>query len=139
MIARRDDELKTDLQVEFGEDGSVDLAWSGARVETVRGAHNLIQALTLRLLVHQNEIAGLGHPRYGSRVRELIGRPLTRANLDLLRRHVRNALRQDPRVREVLSLHVTPRTDTPGAVDVAARVLASSEEELELELGLDLR
>ena len=45
----------------------------------------------------------------------------------------------EARVREVLSLHVTPRTDAPGAVDVAARVLASSEEELELELGLDLR
>lgn len=139
MIARRDDELKTDLRLEFGDDGSVDLQWSGGRVETVGGGQNLIQALTMRLLVYRNEIAGLGHPRYGSRVRELIGRPLTRANLDLLRRHVRNALKQDPRVREVLSLHVTPRTDTPGAVDVAARVLATSAVELELELGLDLR
>lgn len=134
-----DDPLKTDLQLEFPDDGEIDLAWSGGQASTVSGPQNLIQALTLRLLVHRSEIAGLGHPRYGSRVRELIGQPLTRPNLDLLRRHVRAALIEDPRVREVVALRVSPRVDTPGAVDVAATIRAITEDILDVSVALDLR
>jgi phage baseplate assembly protein W len=136
----KDDPLKTDLQLEFPEDGGdIDLAWPGGEAATVSGTHNLIQALTLRLLVHRAEIAGLGHPRYGSRVRELIGQPLTRPNLDLLRRHVRAALLDDPRVREIVSLHVAPRSDTPGAVDVAATIRAITDDSVHVSVALDLR
>jgi hypothetical protein len=135
----KDDPLKTDLQLEFPDGGDIDLAWPAGEASTVSGPVNLIQALTLRLLVHRSEIAGLGHPRYGSRVRELIGQPLTRANLDLLRRHVRAALKEDARVREIVSLHVAPRIDTPGAVDVAATIRAITDDVLEVNVALDLR
>jgi phage baseplate assembly protein W len=136
----KDDPLKTDLQLEFPDGGDVDLAWTGGGAHpTVSGTQNLIQALTLRLLVYRNEIAGLGHPRYGSRVRELVGQPLTRPNLDLLRRHVRAALKEEPRVREIVAVHVTPRLDAPGAVDVAATVRAVTDDLLEVSVALDLR
>ena len=135
----KDDPLKTDLQLDFPDGGDIDIAWPGGEAATVSGTHNLIQALTLRLLVHRSEIAGLGRPRYGSRVRELIGQPLTRPNLDLLRRHVRAALLDDPRVREIVSLHVTPRQDTPGAVDVAANIRAITDDVLQVSVALDLR
>lgn len=139
MITNRDDPLKTDLQLDFADDGGVDLQWTGGEVDTVSGVKNLTQALTLRLLVYKREIAGIGHPTYGSRVREMIGEPLTRENLELLRRHVRQALRADARVTEVVSLTVTARRDVPGAVDVAAKIRAITDEEVELAVALDLR
>lgn len=136
----KDDPLKTDLQLEFPDDGGdIDLAWPAGQAVTVSGTHNLVQALTLRLLVYRSELTGIGHPRYGSRVRELIGLPLTRPNLDLLRRHVRVALLDDPRVREIVKLHVTPRLDTPGAVDVAATIRAITDDVVDVAVALDLR
>ncbi len=139
MIAKRNDALKTDVELSFSDDGRIDLNWSGPQMETISGTKNLIQALTLRLLVYRGELSATGHPRYGSRVREMIGRPLNQANLDLLRRHVRNAIQEDPRVRKIHALSVTPRRGEPGAVDVYVKLLASSDEEVTLSVGLDLQ
>jgi phage baseplate assembly protein W len=81
-----------------------------------------VQALTLRLLVDQGELEALGHPRYGSRIRELLGARLDRANLELMRRIVRQTLLDDPRVAEVVRVVVQSRSDAPGIVDVDAEV-----------------
>lgn len=133
------DGLKTDLRLVFSANGEVDLDGSGeAGAVPVSGVDNLLQALTLRLLVHRGHLAPLGHPRYGSRVAELLGEPLDRANLELLRRFVRQALREDPRVEEVVALSVTARADLPGAVEVQARVRAITGDAVELGLSLDL-
>ncbi len=101
------------------------------------GVENLVQALTLRLLVDRGELDGLGHPRYGSRIRDLIGEPLDRANLELLRRYVRQELQRDPRVEEVLQVRVTPHEPTRDGVDVEARVRAVSGLETSLEVRID--
>ena len=86
------DPLKKDLRLLFRPNGEVDLALSRYDLETVDGRDNLAQALKMRLLVGAGELGALGHPRYGSRILELIGEPLDRANLELLRRFVRKAL-----------------------------------------------
>ena len=44
-------------------------------LRTVDGRDNLAQAVINRLLTRQGELAALGHPRYGSRLHELIGEP----------------------------------------------------------------
>ena len=108
-MATAPDPFSTDLRLVFprGEAG-VDLALGLQDLETVSGLENLVQALTLRLLVDRGELAGLAHPRYGSRIRDLIGEPLDRPNLELLRRYVRQELLRDPRVEEVLQVTVTP-------------------------------
>ncbi|NBD08289.1 MULTISPECIES: DUF2634 domain-containing protein [Corallococcus] len=133
------DELRTDLRLAFKESGEVDLDWStDTGATTVSGKDNLIQALTLRLIVYRGHLEQLGHTRYGSRVADLIGEPLDRANLDLLRRYVRQALKEDPRVDEVTALSVTARADLPGAVDVRASIRAVTGDAVELGLALDL-
>lgn len=133
------DELKTDLKLAFKESGDVDLDWStDAGASTVSGKENLVQALTMRLIVYRGHLGEVGHMRYGSRVAELIGEPLDRANLELLRRHVRQALKEDPRVEEVTALTVSARADLPGAVDVRARIQAVTGDAVELGLALDL-
>ncbi|MFP2908396.1 DUF2634 domain-containing protein [Pyxidicoccus sp. 3LFB2] len=133
------DELKTDLRLAFKESGDVDLDWStDTGATTVSGKENLVQALTMRLIVYRGHLTGLGHTRYGSRVADLIGEPLDRANLELLRRYVRQALKEDPRVAEVTALTVSARADLPGAVDVRASIRAITGDAVELGLALDL-
>ena len=132
------DPFGTDLRLVFarGSEGA-DLALGLQDFETVEGLENLVQALTLRLLVDRGELAGLAHPRYGSRIRDLIGEPLDRANLELLRRYVRQELLRDPRVEEVLQVSVTPHDARRDGVDVLARVRAVTGQEASLEVHVD--
>jgi phage baseplate assembly protein W len=113
----------TDLRLRFAN-GAADIEVGPGEQGMVRGLDNLVQALTLRLLIDRGELSGLGHPRHGTRVRDLLGQTMDRANLELLRRYVRQALRNDPRVDDVLSVTVTPRGMEPGVVEVSATVRA---------------
>ena len=132
------DPFGTDLRLVFtrGREGA-DLAIGLQDFETASGIDNLVQALTLRLLVDRGELDGLGHPRYGSRIRDLIGEPLDRANLELLRRYVRQELLRDPRVEEVLLVRVTTHEPRHDGVDVEVRVRASGGLETSLEVRID--
>lgn len=138
-----DDELGTDLRIIFSSDdpdrATADLALDGGDLQRLSGIDNLAQALTLRLLVDTSEIAGLGHPRYGSDIRDLIGEPMDRANLELLCRLVRLALLREPRVKEVIRVRVVPRIDVAGAIDVEAAVRAITDEETTVRVSLDVR
>ncbi|MCS7220703.1 MAG: GPW/gp25 family protein [Anaerolineae bacterium] len=59
---------------------------------------NLRQALVNRLLARRGELADLGHPGYGSRLYELIGRPNSATQRNLAKLFVLEALSQEPRV-----------------------------------------
>lgn len=113
----------TDLRIRFRDDGFVDLQLRGSDLDTIDGRDDLVQALRLRLAIARGELERLGHPLYGNRVHELVGEPLSRPNLELLRRHVRRALLDDPRVAGLERLEVRPLDDEPGAVDVYAVVI----------------
>ncbi|HJS84573.1 MAG TPA: DUF2634 domain-containing protein [Acetobacteraceae bacterium] len=117
----------TDLRLRF-VNGTADLDAGEGDRGLVEGIDNLVQALTLRLLIERGELAGLGHPRYGARIRDLLGQTMDRANLELLRRYVRRSLMDDPRVAEVVHVAVEPRSGEPGAVQVTATVKAISGE-----------
>ncbi len=62
------------------------------------GRENLAQALLLRLLTPAGSIALLGHPEYGSRLGELIGRRKTEELRNLCRAFVLEAVAREPRV-----------------------------------------
>jgi phage baseplate assembly protein W len=132
-----EDTLKTDLGLVFKDDGSIDLDTGPGEMETLGGKDNLVQALKLRLLVYKGELSGLGHARHGTRIHDLIGEPLDRANIELMRRYVRQALMEDPRVEEVTRVVVQPRPDTPGAVDVDVAVLAVDGSGVGIEMTLN--
>lgn len=132
------DLLKKDLRLDFRPAGDVDLATGRGGLQTVDGRDNLAQALMLRLLVGAGELAALGHPRYGSRIRELIGEPLDSPNLALLRRYVRKALMRDPRVKDVVRVDVRAKKDQPGTVDVDAVVRPGSGSQVQVSVELDV-
>ncbi len=126
------DLFKTDLRLVFPCPDAADLAVGATDLETVSGVDNLVQALTLRLLVDQGELRGLGHPLYGSRIRDLVGATLDRANLELLRRYVRQTLLADPRVEVVTQVIVQLRQDALDTVEVWAQVTAVGGEQAEV-------
>ena len=127
-----DDVFGCDLRLRFAR-GAVDLDWSDDDLETVRGIDNLAQALQLRLLTDYGNLRQLGHSRYGSRIRDLLGEPLDRPNRELIRRYVRQAIRQDERVEEILQINVNARAERPDTIEVMVRVRAVSGEETQLE------
>jgi len=132
------DPFGVDLRLVFPRPDQVDLAVGAADLDTVAGVDNLVQALTLRLMVDQGELSGLGHPRYGSRIRELIGETVDRANLELLRRYVRQTLLADPRVEEVNQVLVRPRQNEPDTVEVMAQVTAVNGAQAQVEVSVDV-
>lgn len=91
---------------------------SGGRVVRLRdfslssGVDNLRQAIEIRLLTPRGELAALGHPDYGSRLPDLIGRPNTETNRNLAKLYVIEALQQEPRVQEIVAVDVMT---VPGA------------------------
>ena len=134
----RDLQMGTDLRLVFAGDGRADIAWGERDLDLVRELDNLAQALTLRLLVQRGELTGLAHPRFGSRIHELVGQTLDRPNLDLLRRHVRRALLDDPRVAAIESLTVEAIAAYPGAVQITATVRARTGAITRVEAAVDL-
>jgi phage baseplate assembly protein W len=86
------------------------------------GLENLAQAVILRLLTPRGELAALGHPAYGSRVHELIGRENTTTQRNLLKLFILEALKFEPRIDKVAELAVTPSPGTRSTVDVLLRV-----------------
>ena len=73
-------------------------------LDTATGADNIVQALTLRLLIRKGELARLGFANYGSRLHELIGEPNNQRTRVIAMGLARAAVEQDARVREVRSI-----------------------------------
>lgn len=104
------------VQGEFGQRATTtDLA-------TVAERENLAQALMLRLLTEQGALAPLGHPQYGCRLVTLIGRLNTTATRNLARLYVIEALRAEPRVRQLTQLDVLPAPGAPDTIRIELTV-----------------
>lgn len=93
------------------ETGSWDL-------EALSGAENLEQGLLMRFLTPLGELSILGHPRYGSRLFELIGERNDEATRNKAKVFVLQALGAEPRVKEVNSVRVTQNRSNPARMDI---------------------
>lgn len=111
---RRGEDLKTARR----RTGGIDL-------EILTGVENLQQALLLRLLTPQGELAALGHRTYGSRLHTLIGEANTETTRNRAKLFALEALQEEPRVAEVLDLRVTARRGDPTRIDVSATLRAA--------------
>lgn len=126
-----------DLAVAPGGAGGLDLPGEILDLATVSARRNLAQALIVRLLTPRGSLAPLGHVRFGSRLVELIGRLNNDTTRNLARLFTLEALREEPRVKEVLDLAVTVTADQPEVIRIAFSVLPVGEEEA-LALGLEV-
>jgi phage baseplate assembly protein W len=87
------------------------------------GRDNLAQAVIMRLLTPRGELEALGHPEYGSRLHELVGRPNTVSTRNLAKLYVLESLAAEPRVQKVVRVDVGPSPGTRDRVDVLLQVL----------------
>lgn len=83
---------------------------------------NLKQAVLIRLLTPRGELSALGHPEYGSRLHELIGRQNTDTIRDLIRLFILESLQFESRIEEVITLTVVPVKGTRDRVKVMLQV-----------------
>ncbi|QEG13751.1 putative baseplate protein [Bacillus phage vB_BspM_MarvelLand] len=81
--------------LELKDDGKGD-------AKTIRGIENLKQSLYVRLITPMGSY--LGHPRYGSKIQEYIGKKNTEENAALLAVEIERTIRTDGRVRSVEKL-----------------------------------
>jgi len=88
----------------------------------VEGRENLVQAIILRLLTPRGELTGLGHPQYGSRLHELIGRQNTATTRNLVKLYILESLAAEPRIQKVLRLDVNPSQGNRDRVNVMLQV-----------------
>lgn len=91
-------------------------------LEAVAQLDNLRQALLLRFLTHQGELALLGHPDYGSRLHELVGLPNTESTRNRAKMFALATLAAEPRVEAVLSVDVRAHPGDRSRVDIDARL-----------------
>ena len=97
---------------------------SGLDLDTLSGADNLVQALLMRFLTPQGELAALGHPEYGSRLFDLIGELNNDTTRNRAKLYVLQALAAEPRVKDVVSVKVTPNRASPTQLDIAITLRA---------------
>lgn len=100
----------------------------------VTGRDNLGQAVLLRLLTPRGEMAALGHPEYGSRLHELIGRPNNETTRNLVRLFILESLAQERRIEPKgvkVAVEPVPGTRDRVAVRLTVRPVGGSP-------GLDL-
>ncbi|MFC0533293.1 hypothetical protein [Phytohabitans kaempferiae] len=83
---------------------------------TLTGRQNLAQALILRLLTPLGALADLGHPAYGSRLGELVGRANDPTARFLARRYVLEAVAQEARAEVVDLVFDDPAGERPDTV-----------------------
>lgn len=89
--------------------------------DVVSGRDNLAQAIIVRLLTPRGELAALGHPEYGSRLDELVGRENTETTRNLVKLFILEALALEPRIEKKMNVTVTPAETDPPKVGKGAR------------------
>lgn len=89
---------------------------------TLTGRQNLAQSLILRLLTPLGTLGPLGHPGYGSRLGELVGRSNDPGARFLARRYVLEAMAQESRAALVALTFDDQATADPGTLGFTAVV-----------------
>ncbi len=93
-------------------------------LQTLGGVENLQQALLLRFLTMQGELAVLGHSDYGSRLHELIGERNTETNRNRAKLFVLQALAAEPRVKQVRSVTVKQNRADRARIDIDVSLIS---------------
>jgi phage baseplate assembly protein W len=106
LTRRSFDDLTSDRE-------GIDLAIERGDIKLVGGRANLAQAIVNRLLTRRGELAGLGHPDYGSRLYLLIGEPNSRRTQAVAELYIREALASEPRIREIAAISFAPPSPRP--------------------------
>jgi phage baseplate assembly protein W len=134
-VVASDPQLLTDLGVSlrdarwravYGVDDERRVSSSGQTVivdfRAVAGRDNLAQAIVMRLLTPRGELTPLGHPDYGSRLHELVGRQNTATTRNLAKLFILESLQAERRIASVLAVEVQAHAVIRERIDVQVLV-----------------
>lgn len=116
----------------------INLASAAGDLRLTRGRANLAQAILNRLFTRRGELAGLGHPEYGSRLYQLIGEPNTRRTHALADLYIRESLAEEERIAEIVDITIAPpslRADLRNVLELRITVRPIAVEAVELGAG----
>ena len=91
-------------------------------IRVLSGRENLGQAILMRLLTPMGELAGLGHPDYGSRLTYLVGEVNTDTTRNLARLYILESLKKEPRVDKVTLIKVEEVYKQPSLISIELEV-----------------
>lgn len=91
-------------------------------MKTISDRDNLGQAVVMRLLTPRGELAALGHPRYGSRLHEIVGRTNTANTRDLARLFILESLKEEARIASIEDVLITESPGRRSSIDVQINV-----------------
>jgi phage baseplate assembly protein W len=112
-----------DLRIVPGGRGGLALAGEPVDLATVSGREDLGQAIIMRLLTARGALTPLGHPEYGSRLVELIGRTNNESTRNLARLYTIEAITQERRAATLLDLAVEPAPGQPDTIQIRFSVV----------------
>ena len=107
-----------DLRIAPGGRGGLALAGEPIDLAAISGRENLGQAIVLRLLTARGSLSPLGHPEYGSRLIELIGRTNNDTTKNLARLYTIEAIAQERRAISLLDLAVETAPGRPDTIQI---------------------
>ena len=102
-IERVDWRKRTSFQKKYFNLGS-DLNVNNEDLEIIQGDFNLEQAILHRLRTIKGELFDTGHPDYGCDIYKMIGEPNTERNRAKIKMMVKDALIQESRIDEIVSI-----------------------------------
>lgn len=107
--AQEEAQLGSDLRLSNVNSLGADLYVSNiGDIAIAADEQNLAQAILHRLRTDKGELSELGHPDYGSNLFDFVGQPNDWTTRSRLRLAIRDAIRQEPRVKEIVSVAVDP-------------------------------
>ena len=92
-------------------------------MKIISGRNNLGQAVVMRLLTPRGELTTLGHPRYGSRLHEIIGRTNTANTRGLARLFILESLKEEARIASIEDVLITESPGRRSSIDVQIIVI----------------
>lgn len=105
------------------------------------GLDNVAQAIQNKLLTRKGEVSKLGHDSYGSELYKLIGQPNTWRSKARAEMYIREALKNEKRVEEIIDIYFPEGTtiESKSILDIVIKVKVYSYEDiLTLSVSLNL-
>ncbi len=129
------------LRTVFSDRSSIDVGSLQGDLSLRNGLDNVAQAIQNRLLTRKGEMNKLGHSTYGSELYRLIGQPKTWRTKARAEMYIREALNNESRVQEVVSITFPEPNTLEGRftldIDIQVKVV-NFQEQLKLSLSLNM-
>ena len=117
------EKIGKDLRLKMEQIGADLVASRTGDLATIAKEDNLVQAIISRLSTDEGELTDIGHADYGSRLFELIGEVNNAATRQRLKAEVQGCLSQEPRIKKIVDIIVTPHPKDPHRADIDITVL----------------